>query len=159
MKKVVVLGIAALLIFGGLFLKVFASTPSDEAMIQEALTTAAQASGEGKEGSVLEYLSGNLQVMGFTPSKNDIRNYIQKNKPKVKLGAIRPIINGDEAVVNTSAEVRMGVGNLSATQKLDRVTITMRKETKLQMLVFPVPTWRIVKVSAESADLGNPFDP
>ncbi|HEY3780443.1 MAG TPA: hypothetical protein VGL56_05125 [Fimbriimonadaceae bacterium] len=119
--------------------------PSDQDQIQTALANAVKASKEGRAGGVVEYLASNVQVNG---EKYDINNqfasFIRKYHPDIKLGAINPKIDGDDATVTTDLDISL----LNNSIKMPNVTFKLHKEHDKTLLFFPSEHWKVTGASA-----------
>lgn len=141
----------------GVFAKMWFDVPSDQVLIEQALAEATRNGKEGKPGGVLDYLSGDFSIQGFSPSSSDVKQFIKDRKPEVTVTQINPRISGDTAEVVSPVNIRIGAGNLGWNQTVEGVKITLRRESGFRYGVFPSPRWKIVSVNAQDASLGNPF--
>ncbi len=152
-----ILGLLALGFLGGVFAKMWFDVPSDETLIKEAIAEAVRNGKEGKPGGVLDYLSGDFNIQGFSPSSGDVKDFVKSRKPDVEILEPTPDIRGEVAQIISPVKISIGVGNLGWNQTVNDVKIELRKESGLKYGVFSAPRWKIVRVSAEDASLGNPF--
>jgi hypothetical protein len=131
----------------------FASSPSDEALIQEALDRAVQSSREGKPGGVLEHLSKSMTYNEIpVDNRAEVAKFIREGKPEVTIEDPRPQIAGGEALVVSPVVVGVRYGPVPIETRIPKVTIVLQREVGRKWLVFPAPVWRITRVTAEGWD-------
>ncbi|MBL8059438.1 MAG: hypothetical protein JNK63_01840 [Chthonomonas sp.] len=141
-------------LLGGFFAKVWLDTPSDQELIRETLREATRNGKEGKPGGVHDYLSGSFKVGDYEPSGADISEFIKSQRPEVTVLEPNPVIRGEVAEIVSPVEIKFGVGNIGASNRVEGVRIVLHKESALKYGVFPTPRWKIVEVTAPT---GNPF--
>lgn len=127
----------------------YATAPSDEELIEQALEDAIIASKEGKPGGVLEHLSRSFVYDGQQVFDwNEVSQFIKVAKPEIEIDADRPQIDGDQAIIVAHIEFKMGFQALSIDNSIDNVEIRFGKESGTRWLIFPSPQWKITEVSA-----------
>ena len=144
-------------VVAGLVALFFATAPSDDELIVLALNESAKASREGKPGSVLDHLSRSLMFNGnVVADRSEIAKYVRLARPDVVFGPIRPVVNGDSAVVNSDVAVKFQFQGLSMDQTVPDVEVKLAREVGFRWIVFPASKWRITSISApEVAALGS----
>ena len=85
----------------------------------------------------------------------EVARYIRNSKPEIYLENTAAIISGDTAQVVTPADLRIAVGPMPVTLHVDRVVITLAKETGTRFVVLPAPIWRIREIRADHLDLSQ----
>lgn len=139
----------AVLAIAGLLL--FSRDPSDEQQIRDALRDSIQAGKEGRPGGMLEILSRdfNYDSIPFEQAQA-VQRYIRDGKPDVTIDNWLPEIDGDLAVIKTSATVKVGIPfNTSFT--FPDCTLTFRRERASKFLIFPGTKWRLWRADTRNA--------
>ena len=133
----------------------YATAPSDEELIEQALEEAIVASKEGRPGGVLEHLSRSFVYDGQPVySWKDVSQFISVAKPEIEVDANRPQIDGDQAIVIANVDFKMGFQTLSIDESIENVEFRFAKESGTRWLIFPSPHWKIIEVSTrESGEL------
>ena len=127
----------------------YATAPSDEELIEQALREAIVASKEGRPGGVLEHLSRSFVYDGQPVYDwKEVSQFIKVAKPVVEIDANRPQIDGDRAIVVARIDFKMGFQTFSIDESIDNVEIRFGRESGTRWLVFPAPKWKIIEVSA-----------
>lgn len=148
------LGIGAGVIVAALCVPMFFG-PSDSKLVREAVDESIKASRDGRPGGVMDYLSRNLKVNEEdVGNRLEIARYIKASRPDIVLQNPTPVIQGDTAKVITPATVTFSFGNTQP-MTIDKVEITLAKETGTRYLVFPAPKWRIVDVKTSATDISQ----
>jgi len=152
-RTLTIVGCAAFLL---LLATPFLFQPKDQDLINQALKESVDASREGRSGSVMEYLSRSLKYNEIpVENRAEVARYIRNSKPEIYLENTAALINGDSAQVVTPADLRVAVGPMPVTLHIDRVVITLGRETGTRFLVLPAPIWRIREVHADGLDLSQ----
>lgn len=148
-------GAAALV--AGLAAYIFLTQPTDEQLIDEALTESIQASRDGRPGGVMDHLAKNFTFNGQPAGSSlDIAKFIKGLKPDVEVMDRRPAIMGDTATITSPVNVTMGLGEGRVTSKIDRVEVVMRRSNGLRNLIIPTHVWKVQEVRAQGFDV-SPF--
>lgn len=143
-----------LLIFVGavvvlLFVRQFINTPSDEQLIDQALTDAIEASKEGRPGPVLDFISQKAKFNDEgVGARAEISNYIKQFRPDVVLTDRKPTINADTATIITPVKVSFGVASFRSEQTIESVTIQLEREATTTWFIIPTSKWRVTRVTA-----------
>jgi hypothetical protein len=147
MKKwLIVSGVVALAALTVLY---FVTAPSDEEMIRAAITESTEASREGRQSEVLDYLSRNLTFNGQPMfDRNEIGRYVRLAKPEVEFGGYEPVIQGDQATVVADVRVKFNFQQMNLDQTFPGIEVKLAKENGLRWLVLPGSKWRITDVTA-----------
>lgn len=147
MKKV--LSVSATVVFLGLVALYFATAPSDDEMIRQAIDESAKAAREGKPGNVLEHLSRSLTINGMpVADRGEISKYIRLASPEVKFGQYSPVVEEDSATVKTNVAVKFSFQGISMDETIPNVEVKLSREPGFRWVVFPATKWRIASVSA-----------
>ncbi len=140
------------LVIGGLALIGFAllmRRPDDRTLILESLKESILASKEGRSGSVLEYLSKDIKLNGTELfNRGEVAKFIKNAQPEVEVVNAEPVIDGDEAIIESPVRVKMKVAVFTAPAFEVDAKIRFRREIGHEYLVVPVTRWRIVNVEA-----------
>ena len=150
-------GIVLLLAVGKIGLG-FLNQPDDKTLITEAIKEAQKASKEGRPGGVLDFLDiPQLKVneVEAAGASKDIANYVKNMKPDIEFTKIEPIITGDDARIETTAKVKIGVAMFTRDMKLPNVVINLKKEVDHEWLFIPKKSWKITEIRAPDADLAS----
>lgn len=158
MKKWIIT--SAIVVFVGLVVLFFATAPSDEQLIDQAISESVLASKEGKSGGVLDHLSRSLTINGVPiKDRSEIAKYIRLASPKVVFGPYRPEIDGDEARVRTDVSVDINYLSFQMNQTVPDVEVILTRETGFRWVVFPASKWRIASISAPEIPVQQGFYP
>lgn len=130
----------------------FVFAPKDKELIKQALDESVKASEEGRPGGVLDNISPSLQFNEEGVDRSSVAQYIKLAKPDIKILDPTPTIEGDTATIISPVVVTMQFGPVQAPTRLDRVVITLAKETGRRYLVLPAPVWRVRSVKVDEAD-------
>ena len=154
MKKWLI-GIGAAALVSALCIPMFFG-PSDQKLIKEALQESVKASREGRPGGVMDYLSSSLKVNEEdVENRGEIGRYIKNARPEVVIENPTPVITGDTATVVSPVTVTFSIGPVSQPARIERVVITLAKETGTRFLIFPAPKWRIKEITTSVTDLSQ----
>ena len=150
-----ILAISSAVIVAALVGIFYATAPSDEELILQALDEAVEASKEGRPGGVLEHLSRTMTYNGQKVYDwSEFSRIIKFAKPVIVVDANRPQIDGAQAIVTARVEFKMGFQAVSIDETVENVEIRFRRESGTRWLIFPAPKWKIIEVSApESGEL------
>lgn len=166
-KRVVFFGACALALLYGILVLAnvvdVSRKPSDEEQIRKAVVEMRQASLEGRDGGVMEYLSDSFELpagMGsaegpFNRGRDQVARFIKNAKvSSLEMTTTSVDVQGGTAFANVNA-----VGTLSYEPFFSNfefsfpdMQIEFRKETRKRLLVVPDPTWAVVRVHGISAD-------
>ncbi|MDQ2985384.1 MAG: hypothetical protein M3R13_01525 [Armatimonadota bacterium] len=166
-KRAVFFGLTALALVYGLLVLVNAidvsRKPSDEEQIRAAVEEMRQASLEGRDGGVIEYLSDAFELpagMGapagpFNSGRDQVAKFIKNAKVEtLEMKTDSVAINGASALANV-----VTAGTLSYQPFFDSyefgfpdMQIEFRKETRKRLLIVPDPTWAVIRVHGISAE-------
>jgi len=154
MARKLIIGVLVVAVLA-LLVRVFAFGPSDSELIKESLKRSTEAARRGEASAVMDRLSRSLSY-NESPvgDRNDIVKVIRLSKPEVTLGDVNPKIDGNTAVVTTSAHVKIEYSALNMNQDIPKVTIKLQKETSFKYLIVPTPKWRITEVTID--EFANP---
>jgi hypothetical protein len=166
-KRVLFFGVCALALLYGILILVnvvdVSRKPSDEDQIRAAVAEMRDASLEGRDGGVLEYISDSFVLpegMGspespFNTGRDQVGRFIKNatvSSLEMTTGSVD--VQGSSAVANVSA-----IGTLSYEPFLSNyefsfndMQIEFRKESRKRLLLVPDPTWVVVRVHGISAD-------
>ncbi|MBS1713417.1 MAG: hypothetical protein JST30_03685 [Armatimonadetes bacterium] len=134
----------------------FLFQPKDQDLINQALKESVDASREGRSGSVMEYLSRSLTYNDVPVEyRAQVARYIRNSKPEIYLENTAAIISGDSAQIVTPADLRIAVGPMPVNLHIDRVVITLGRETGTRFVFLPAPIWRIKEVHTDKLDLSG----
>lgn len=130
--------------------------PSDRQLIKEALDESVKASREGRPGGVMDYLSSSLKFNEEdTGSRSEIADYVKRARPDIVIEDTTPTISGDTATVVSPVTVTFSLGPASQPVRIERVEITLAKETGTRFLILPAPKWRIRDVKTSQVDMAQ----
>lgn len=130
----------------------FAHPPSDQDLIQQALTASLDASRKGQAGGVLDLLSKQIKVnQSSAPDNSEIADFIRRFKPDIQLEDRHALITGDEARIVTPVDL----GLLGQTARLKDVTLVFHKEQGHGFLYLPTPQWHLTEVRLAESQLPN----
>jgi hypothetical protein len=169
-KRALFFGIATLALFYGVLIIVnvvdVSRKPSDEEQIRAAVAEMRDASLEGRDGGVLEYISDSFELpqgMGspespFNTGRDQVARFIRNAKVSSLEFNTRSVdIQGRTGFANVTA-----VGSLSYEPffnnfefRFPDMQIEFRKETRRRLLLVPDPTWAVVRVHGISAEAAN----
>ena len=146
-------------VVAGLIVLYFATAPSDEELIDQAIKDSVIASKEGKPGGVLDHLSRSLTFNGMPVSdRSEIAKYVRLARPDVVFGPYTPVVEGDSATVRADVAVKIQFQSLQMDQTVRGVEVELARETGFRWVVFPASKWRIASVSApEMGTIGTEF--
>jgi hypothetical protein len=140
----------ALLAVAGIAFQALRSGPSDQEAITQAVEEAVRASREGQPGGVLEHLSRSLTYNDVPVSeRGELAKFIRDSRPQVVFDSTQATIDGERAVIQTGAQIEMRLGPVPLSQRIDKVTIVLGKETGFRFLIVPTPKWRIQNIEVE----------
>ncbi|MBS1723743.1 MAG: hypothetical protein JSS66_12410 [Armatimonadetes bacterium] len=130
--------------------------PSDRQLIAQALQDSCQASREGRPGGVMDYLSSSMRYNGEPiGDRREVARYIKQTRPEVVILNPTPVINGQTATVVSPVEVKISIGPMPVSMRLENVRITLSRETGFKWLVVPAPKWRITEIKADEIDVSQ----
>lgn len=143
----VTFGLILVLVLGRIAIG-FINQPDDKTLIMTALKEAQKASKEGKPGGVLDLLSRDLEVNAQEASgfRGEAAKYIRNMKPDVEFQDADPQINGENARLETSAKMKIGMLGISREINIPQVTINLVKEESREWLLIPVKSWKITNI-------------
>lgn len=164
-KKVVFFGVLAITLVYGILVVINAidvsRKGSDEEQIRKAVEEMRQASLDGRDGGVLEYLSKYFELPGglgtapspFASDKGKVADFIRKaNIDSLTMATESVDIRDGIALANTPA-----FGSLSLPPLLNGyefnfpdMQIEFRKESRRRLLIVPDPTWAVIRVHGVS---------
>ncbi len=147
------IGIAVVVLLGVLAFP-FVFGPSDQQLIQQALDDSVAASREGRPGGVLEYLSHSLKYNDeAVGNRSEVATFIKNSHPQVVIENPTPTINGNTATIVSPVTLTFGLGPVGTPVRLQKVEITLSKETGTRFLILPSPKWRVSEVKADANEL------
>jgi hypothetical protein len=151
-------GLVLLLLVGKIGLG-FMNQPDDKTLIAAAIKEAQNAGKEGRPGGVLDFLSVSLNVNGSDVEGNrgEIAKYIKNSKPDIELTNIEPIITGEEARLESPANVKIGIAMLSKTVTIPNVVVNLKKEVGRDWFIIPRKSWKITQIRAPIEDFTSLF--
>jgi hypothetical protein len=151
-RTAVILIVTALVLLGIKIAVSVAHHPSDEALIQQAVTDSLDASRKGQPGGVLDLLSKKLTVnqLGVSDT-SQIVEVIKNSRPDVTLGNRNVLVTGDEARIVTPVDL----GLLGQTFHMDEVTLIFHKEEGRGFLFIPTPKWRLSEIRLPENQVPN----
>lgn len=153
-----VLALVLLLVVGFRMVSLLTGQKDDRTLIQQALRQSLEASRKGEPGGVLDLLSSSIQVNGEDQSGNrsGIADTIRKLKPDVTVTNQNPLVTGNEATITSPMTLKASLPVLGDQAfDLKSVTLTFKKETGHEYLVFPVKKWRLTGVTASPDALAS----
>lgn len=130
----------------------FVFAPNDKELIKTAVEESIKASEEGRPGGVLEYISSSMKFNDEGVDKSSVAQYIKMARPDIKILDPTPSIDGDTATIVSPVVVTMRLGPMETPTRLDRVVITLNRETGRKFFVLPAPVWRVRSVKVDGAD-------
>lgn len=140
---------SGIVVLVGLVVLFFATSPSDDELIRQAINESTEASREGKAGSVLDHLSRSLTFNGNAiADRGEIAKYVRLASPDVSFSSYQPIIDGDTATVKADVAINIDYQGMHMDQIVPGVEVSLARETGFRWVVFPASKWRITSVSA-----------
>jgi hypothetical protein len=137
--------------------------PSDEEQIRNAIEEIRKASLDGREGGVLEYISGSFQLpegigspeSPFNRARDQVERFMRNATVETLTMNVKDIKIEDTLAI---ADVPSS-GNLSYPPfftnfefNFPDMQIEFRKEMRKRLLIVPDPTWAVVRVNGISAE-------
>ena len=145
----VLLGLFVALI-AGRFIYGMVAAPTDEVLIKSALDEAIEGSKEGRTGSLVDLISNKFQVNGAGASINKVADLVRKSRPDVQLKSKTPVIDGNNAQITSDATITASFLGNRQTFTLHDVTLSFKKESATDWLIFPTTKWKLTDVSFSS---------
>ena len=143
MKKLAIA--VSILLLGLISYSLFGPKPDDRDQILTALKDSIAASKEGRTGSVLELLSRNFKLNGEGINGSQVVSMINKYRPNISISNKNPDIDGDKAVIRSSAALEVSLPPL--TLNLDRVSLNFERQQTFHWMIIPSHDWKLVSVS------------
>jgi hypothetical protein len=151
-RTVAILFGAAIVLLGLRVAMIFTHQPSDQDLIQQALTASLEASKKGEAGGVLDLLSKQFKVnQGSAPDTSEIADFIRRVKPDIQLEDRHALITGDQARIVTPVDLSM----LGQSMQLKDVMLVFHKEQGHGFLFLPTPQWHLTEVRLPESQLPN----
>jgi hypothetical protein len=149
--------IVSALILAGIRIAVsVAHRPTDETLIQQALTDSLEASRKGEPGAVMDLISKQLKVNEQSYSDSpQIAKFIKESKPDITIQDRKTLITGDEARIVSPVEIKLSMLGQSMDQSIDNVTLIFHREEARGFLFLPVVKWRLTEVRLPENQLPN----
>jgi hypothetical protein len=117
----------------------------DRAEIEASLKSALKASREGRAGGVMEYLTSHVVVNGVHYNVDrQFSNFIRRYHPDITLGAVAPVIKGDNATVTSDIQFSVLTNSID----IPNVTFTLHREDTRKWLLFPDQEWKVTGATA-----------
>lgn len=153
-KAVLGLVLVLVILIGGRIALTVTQRPSDEQLIRDALQRAIEASKKGEPGGVLDLLSRDLTVNNSEARGNlrSIADFVQKQKPNVKVENPQPKIIGEEGRIVSPVELELG---LFGSRTIKNVTMIFKREDATDYLVIPTTKWRLVEVRVPEQSISD----
>ena len=166
-KRVLFFGICALALLYGILILInvvdVSRKPSDEEQIRAAVAEMREASLDGRDGGVLEYISDSFELpvgLGtpegpFNSGRDQVAKFIKNATVSSLQFDVKSVdIQGGIAFANVEA-----VGTLAYEPFISNyefsfpdMQIEFKKEARKRLMVVPDPTWAVVRVHGISAD-------
>lgn len=147
-KNILISGFVAVVL--GLFLWKYLSLnvwgPSDQAMIDRALSESVQASKEGRPGGVMDYLADRLKVNSDEFGSRQVANFIKDSHPDIVIPRSPAVVSGDQARITTPVSVKASYLGFSIDRKIDNVSLIFQRSEAHEWLFIPVKKWRLSQV-------------
>lgn len=147
-KNILISGVVAVVL--GLFLWKYLSLnvwgPSDQTMIDHALTEAVQASKEGRPGGVMDYLADQFKVNNDEFGSRQVANFIKDSHPDITIPRSPAVVSGDQARITTPVSVKANYLGFSIDRKIDNVSLIFERSEGHEWLFIPVKKWRLSQV-------------
>jgi len=149
MKKPIIAGVALLVLAGtGLVWQVVAAkNVSDQQLIETALKDSIKASGEGRVGGVLDFISANFTMNNdASVTRAQIAQAIKDYQPTVEVESKLAEVAGDAAsIVSPVTLTAKPPINVSFT--IPEARLEFARENSVKWLVIPEKKWRLTKVT------------
>lgn len=166
-KRALFFGVCAMALLYGVLVLInvvdVSRKPSDEDQIRAAVAEMRQASLDGRDGGVIEFISDSFELppgMGspagaFNTGRDQVARFIKNAKvSSLEMTTSGVDVQGATAIADVDA-----VGTLSYEPffsnyefRFPDMQIEFRKETRKRLLVVPDPTWAVVRVHGISAE-------
>ena len=140
---------SGLVAFGALVVLFFATAPTDEEMIRQAIAESTEAARQGRPSEVLDYLSRFLTFNGeLVFERGEISKLVRLARPEIGFGEYTPVIEGEQAAVIANVHVKLEYQGMNIDQSVPDVQVKLAKESGLRWLILPGARWRITEVTA-----------
>lgn len=141
---------AAVALFGLRLAMIYARHPSDQELIQNALSESLEASRKGQPGSVLDLLSKQFTInQTAAPDTSQVADFVRRYKPDIRLENRHAQIVGDEARIVTAVDL----GLFGQTTRLNDVMLVFRKEEGHGFLFLPTTKWHLTDIRLAESQL------
>ncbi len=133
-------------LFGWKYLSVNVWGPTDQQMIDHALTEAVQASKEGRPGGVMDYLADRLKVNSDEFGSRQVANFIKDSHPDINIPKAPAIVSGDQARITAPVSVKVSYMGFNVDKTIDNVSLVFDRSEGHVWLFIPVKKWRLSQV-------------
>ena len=137
--------------------------PSDEQQIRDAIEEIREASIEGREGGVLQYISGSFELPAgigspegpFNRGRDQVERFMKNATIEtltMKTESVK--VQDNLAIADVPASGTISYEPFFSSFEFDfpDMQIEFRKEIRRRLLIVPDPTWAVVRVNGVSAE-------